>query len=505
MRKNSLNKARKFENEQEKHIKREDRPAFHLTPRIGWMNDPNGFCFYQGKYHLFYQYHPYSCHWGPMHWGHAVSDDLISWEPLPAALAPDSKNDFEGCFSGCGIERDDGKLALIYTGVRKNPSDKKRNVQIQCMAEGDGRDFGKLKSPIIDSSKVPVGCSIEDFRDPKVIRGQDGAFYLYAVNKSSDGRGQVLVYKSPDLTDWDYCNVAYKNDSGPGSMLECPDIFELDGHDILMLSAQEVLQSDDFDAGNIGICLIGRYDKSCHKFVPEKKQQIDRGLDFYAQQTIKAADGRRIMIGWLQNWDICNYREKDAKWYGQMSLPREIWIKDGLLFQRPVKEIEKYWSNRQEIKALKVINEKKVLSEVNGQCLDMTVTVRKCDKEVSYFNINLFEGEGSDRSERGDGGRHYARVYYDYKLGRAGIDRSRTGTKAALLHERSCGYKIKEGEPLKIRIITDRNSVEVFFGQGELAMSMSIYDDEKGAGLSFEALGSVEIDILCCQLALKEN
>lgn len=499
MHKYSVNKARKFEKEQEKEIKREDRPAFHLTPRIGWMNDPNGFCFYQGKYHLFYQYHPYSCLWGPMHWGHAVSDDLISWEPLPAALAPDSKNDFEGCFSGCGIERDDGKLALIYTGVRKNPSDKKRNVQIQCMAVGDGRDFEKLKSPIIDSSKVPAGCSIEDFRDPKVILGEDGAYYLYAVNKNADGRGQVLVYKSQNLTVWDFCNVAYKNDSGPGSMLECPDVFELDGHDILMLSAQEVLQSDDFDAGNIGLCLIGRYDKSCHKFVSEKKQQIDRGLDFYAQQTIKATDGRRIMIGWLQNWDICNYREKDTKWYGQMSLPREIWIKDGILFQMPVKEIEKYWSNRQEIKALKVKDEKKVLSEVRGQCLDMTVTVRKCDKEVSYFNINLFEGEGSD------GSRHYARVYYDYKLGKAGIDRSRTGTKAALLHERSCGYKIKDGEDLKLRIITDRNSVEVFFGQGELAMSMSIYDEAKGQGISFEALGGAEIDILSCQLALKEN
>jgi beta-fructofuranosidase len=499
MRKNNLNKARKFEKEQEKRIKREDRPLFHLTPRIGWMNDPNGFCFYQGKYHLFYQYHPYSCIWGPMHWGHAVSDDLISWEPLPAALAPDSKNDFEGCFSGCGIERDDGKLALIYTGVRKNPSDKKKNVQIQCMAVGDGRDFEKLKSPVIDSSKVPAGCSIEDFRDPKVIRGEDGAYYLYAVNKNADGRGQVLVYKSKDLTVWDFCNVAYKNDSGPGSMLECPDVFELDGHDILMLSAQEVLQSDDFDAGNIGLCLIGHYDKSCHKFVAEKKQQIDRGLDFYAQQTIKAPDGRRIMIGWLQNWDICNYREKDAKWYGQMSLPREIWIENGALFQRPVKEIEKYWGRRQEIKGLKVKDEKKILSEIQDQCLDMTVTVRKCDNELSYFNINLFEGEASD------GSIHYARVYYDYKLGKAGIDRSCTGTKAALLHERSCGYKIKDGEDLKLRIITDRNSVEVFFGQGELAMSMSIYDETKGQGISFEALGGAEIDILSYELALKEN
>ncbi len=115
----TLREARKFEEASEKLIKKEDRPAFHLSVRTGWLNDPNGFCWYQGKYHLFYQYHPYSSQWGPMHWGHAVSSDLLHWEYLPAALAPDEFYDRDGCFSGSAIELPDGRHLLMYTGVSK--------------------------------------------------------------------------------------------------------------------------------------------------------------------------------------------------------------------------------------------------------------------------------------------------------------------------------------------------------------------------------------------------
>ena len=104
-----LEKARKYEDEQGKQIKAEDRPAFHVSPYIGWMNDPNGFSYYQGEYHLFYQYYPYDTHWNSMHWGHVVSKDLLHWEYLPAALAPDEDYDKIGCFSGSAIELEDGR------------------------------------------------------------------------------------------------------------------------------------------------------------------------------------------------------------------------------------------------------------------------------------------------------------------------------------------------------------------------------------------------------------
>ena len=108
----TLREARKYEEVFEKMIPEEGRPAFHLTPRVGWMNDPNGFCRYQGKYHMFYQYYPFASHWDCMHWGHAVSEDLLHWTAVPAALAPDEAYDYNGCFSGSAIEMKDGKHLL---------------------------------------------------------------------------------------------------------------------------------------------------------------------------------------------------------------------------------------------------------------------------------------------------------------------------------------------------------------------------------------------------------
>ena len=139
----TLREARKYEEATEKIVTEQERPAFHLSSRIGWMNDPNGFSIYQGQYHMFYQYHPYSCIWGPMHWGHAVSRDLLHWEYLPAAIAPDCLYDRDGCFSGSAIEMPDGRQLLMYTGVYNevDPAGGKKEVQTQCIAIGDGRSI----------------------------------------------------------------------------------------------------------------------------------------------------------------------------------------------------------------------------------------------------------------------------------------------------------------------------------------------------------------------------
>ena len=118
---NILREARNYEEIMEQLIPEHARPSFHLSSRVGWMNDPNGLSYYQGKYHLFYQYYPYESKWGPMHWGHAVSEDLLHWEYLPAAIAPDTLADKDGCFSGSAVELADGRHLLMYTGVFKGP------------------------------------------------------------------------------------------------------------------------------------------------------------------------------------------------------------------------------------------------------------------------------------------------------------------------------------------------------------------------------------------------
>ena len=137
-----LAKAREYEAENGKQITEEERPVYHVTPTVGWLNDPNGFSYFDGKYHLFYQYNPYSTEWDTMHWGHLISEDLIHWERLPAALAPNEKYDNFGVFSGSAITAPDGRHLLIYTGVEefKNKDGGKELRQTQCLAFGDGVD-----------------------------------------------------------------------------------------------------------------------------------------------------------------------------------------------------------------------------------------------------------------------------------------------------------------------------------------------------------------------------
>lgn len=156
----TLLSARRAEAEGMERISPEERPAFHLTPPAGWLNDPNGFSFYGGQYHLFFQYNPYAAHWDKMHWGHAVTSDFLKWTYLPAVLAPDSFLDEGGCFSGSAIELEDGRQLLMYTGLTPEPKDcaspeadacdpdaKKapEYYQVQNLAVGDGRDYVKYE------------------------------------------------------------------------------------------------------------------------------------------------------------------------------------------------------------------------------------------------------------------------------------------------------------------------------------------------------------------------
>ena len=137
----TLREARKYEEASEKMIKQEERPDFHLSVRTGWMNDPNGFSYYNGQYHLFYQYNPYAPHWDSMHWGHAVTKDFLHWDYLPAALAPDEAYDRDGCFSGSALTLPDGRQLLMYTGVLRERKENGEHcdTQTQCPCRGRRR------------------------------------------------------------------------------------------------------------------------------------------------------------------------------------------------------------------------------------------------------------------------------------------------------------------------------------------------------------------------------
>ena len=338
-----LNKARAYEAEHGAAISPAERPAYHMTPYVGWLNDPNGFSYYKGRYHQFYQYNPYDVRWAPMHWGHAVSTDLLHWEYLPCALAPDSPADNgPGCFSGSATEMDDGKQLLMYTSViaEKQPNGEMRDIQTQSIAIGDGLNYEKPAcNPVLTQKDLPEGFSRFDFRDPKIWREADGTYSAVTVCLAEDGSGAAALFQSKDGFDWHFVTVLERCNNQYGKMWECPDFFPLDGKQVLMLGPMEMLPKGEFHNGHNVIAFIGSYDQATHTFTKENVQLMDGGIDFYATQTTLAPDGRRIMTAWLQTWSDTEDKPKGCKWFGQTICPRELHIKPGRAVQRAERQL----------------------------------------------------------------------------------------------------------------------------------------------------------------------
>ncbi|MBO5146004.1 MAG: glycoside hydrolase family 32 protein [Lachnospiraceae bacterium] len=472
---------------------KEAKPLFHVTPPVGWINDPNGFSYYKGEYHLFYQYHPYSTQWGPMHWGHCKTKDFVVWEQLPCALAPDTAYDGQGCFSGSAVEHE-GKHILMYTGVsEKQSSDGRVEVlQTQSIAVGDGISYVKYENnPVITAEKLPKGSSAADFRDPKIWKEQD-SFYAVIGSKDTDGNGQIALFSSKDAYDWkfekmlDYCKGEY------GKMWECPDFFELDGHHVLLVSPQFMqAQGLEFHSGNGTVYFIGNYDRESFEFTRGNGCQVDYGMDFYAPQTIQAADGRRIMIGWLQNWD--NYiTPEESEWSGMMTIPRELSVKDGKLVQVPVRELENYHNNRISYRQIKLSeNQNRIsLDGIKGRCLDMTIDIESGDFEE--FHIELAADE-----------KNCTRLSYDRKKKIITTDRTYSGLRKDVITSRSM-YVRETDHGLRLRVLLDKYCIELFVNDGEQAMTSLVYTPLSAENIYFSCDSNAVFSITKYEIKMPE-
>ncbi len=471
-------------------IAREPRPAFHLSARVGWMNDPNGFSFYQGKYHLFYQYHPYDSHWGPMHWGHAISKDLLCWKHLPIALAPDFPYDKDGCFSGSAIELDDHYHLLMYTGVVKDShsQNSKREIQTQCIAIGNGINYEKYPgNPVLTETSLPQGSSQFDFRDPKLWRDDKGVFHCVVGNCTQEKQdGQILVFKSEDCIHWSFEKILAVSNSKFGSMWECPDYFELDGKQVILVSPPDIIpQNLEYTNGHQTICFIGQENIDTGEWTEESNQSVDYGIDFYASQTILTPDGRRIMIAWMQNWYTSKLHSKDTPWFGQMTLPRELSIKNGRLYQKPVRELEQYWDNKIEYHEI-IVNGVLSLEGIKGRILDMELNIKPKDKEIIYRKFEIQFAKDN---------RYHTSVTFRPYESEVTIDRTFSGSCIAAAHQRRCQVNCQEGR-LKLRLILDRFSAEVFINDGEYVMTITIQTDLIADSISFFADETIIMDIV---------
>lgn len=314
------------------------RPGWHLAPCVGLLNDPNGFIYHAGYYHLFYQWNPLACAHGSKYWGHWRSADLIHWEHQPLALAPSEEYESHGCYSGSAVIHDE-RIHLMYTGNVKYPDGSR--TAFQCLARENARgEFDKL-GPVLS---LPVGYT-GHVRDPKVWQ-HDGRWYMVLGAQDLELKGKVLLFRSPDLHQWQSLGeIAGSGISGLndfGYMWECPDLFALGDEDVLIfcpqgLAAEAERYRNTYQAGYV----CGKLDYQQGQFNHGAFHELDAGFEFYAPQTTLAADGRRLLFGWMgiPDQDELYQPTVNYGWIHTMSCPRELSLRNGKVIQRPAREL----------------------------------------------------------------------------------------------------------------------------------------------------------------------
>lgn len=458
-------------------INEEFRPVFHMVPPIGWINDPNGFCWFKGRYHMFCQFYPYKPVWGPMHWGHWSSPDLVSWRWEGTALAPDQPYDNLGCFSGTALERE-GRLWLTYTGVHRDGEG--RVIQEQCLAvSDDGIRFEKYAgNPIITVDMLPPGSDRHDFRDPKLMDDERGLRIMVAHR--GEHSGHIVTFRGSDMYTWAYDGELA---DGISTMPECPDYFPLQGRDILLTCLMNQ-PKDGLKYQNEHHAVVyyaGKEEKG--RFTAEHMRSIDLGQDFYAPQTIMAPDGRRLMIGWMQMWGEAppNLYLRHG-WQGAYTFPRELNLEGNELIQKPVREIEGLYGESKALADMKADG----LTPVPGLYgrayrLSMTIGSMRGREQI----IRLMD----------DGGEVYARLCYDRESGVLSLDRSRMPWPIFALPQRREKHEAHDLaavqlpamlDSLDLDILADTCSIEVFAHGGRAVLTSLCYPEQRENGVSFE-------------------
>ena len=366
------------------------RPAFHFTPKQGWMNDPNGMIYLNGQYHLFFQHYPDSTVWGPMHWGHATSSDLVQWKEQPIALYPDSigmifsgsavldKNNTSGLGRG-GV----APLVAIFT-QHNMPGEKAGRNDFQNQSIAYSLDEGKTWTKYVGNPVLKTP-NLKDFRDPKVIWYAPTQKWIMNLAVAD----HVEFYSSPNLINWTKESEIGKNLFAHGGVWECPDLlhFNLNGKTIWVLLVS--MNPGGPNGGSATQYIVGDFDGHAFKPYSTDIKWMDYGPDNYAGVTFSNVGDRNILIGWMSNWNYANVVPTE-KWRSSMTVPRELKLieqnnnknansKDFLLLSSPVKEMKNAFTeimskenvipNRIDIKDIKATDFEIILSNTFNEKL----------------------------------------------------------------------------------------------------------------------------------------
>ncbi|KRE47106.1 glycoside hydrolase family 32 protein [Paenibacillus sp. Soil522] len=464
------------------------RPQFHFTPPAKWMNDPNGMVYFEGEYHLFYQHHPDGTTWGPMHWGHAISTDLIHWEHRPIALKPDENG---AIFSGSAVvDWEDtsgffsGKpgLVAIFTHADQYP-DSNRPRQRQSLAYSTDKGRTWL---LYEGNPVLCDEQILDFRDPKVFWHADSQRWILVLAAGD----RVHIYTSPNLKEWKFASEFGANEGSHDGVWECPDLIELpvEGQEnaskwVMIVSIGD---NPEFQEGSRTQYFVGHFDGQAftNDDSPETVLWLDHGRDNYAGVTWSDAnrtDNGKLFIGWMSNWKYANLTPTDS-WRSAMTLPRLLAlrsVRDGIrLVQKPVTDVQKLRQQTQLWEEASVSPGQNLLSDIHGDTYEI-----ECELVIGNASEIGFKLRRSEHEE--------TVVAYNAITQSLFIDRSVSGEKA--FHEAfGCRHDVAlqtENGRLKLHLFVDQSSVEVFANDGEIAITDQIFPDSQSTGLELYVHG----------------
>jgi beta-fructofuranosidase len=437
------------------------RPRYHFTSPANFMNDPSGLLRWKGRYHLLYQHNPHGAVSRDKHKGHAVSEDLVHWVHLPIALAPSPGGPDEAhCATGCLVD-DGGTPTLVYSAF----ASLEPLVESVCLARSDDDLLTWRKhagNPVL--AGPPEGLEVEGWRDPCVWREGGGWRMLLGSGLRGLG-GAALLYRSPDLEHWEYVGPLLLGEGREsGRMWECPNLFPLGGRHVLTVSSLP---------GRRALYFAGTYDG--RHFLPEAKGTLDWGGCLYAPQTVEDAQGRRILLGWLQEARTPQ-AQAAAGWSGVMSLPQVLSLgAGGALAAEPTPEVERLRGARHRYTGVELGEGVWALPEVQGEALEVVATVEV--GEASQVGLAL---------ARSPGGEEETLVVYDRARGRLRLDRRRSSRgEGVALDVCVAPLALAPGEPLRLRVFLDGSVVEVY-ANGGLYMAGRIYptrEDSLGVGV----------------------
>lgn len=484
-------------NSKEKNSVERYRPQVHFSPDSMWMNNPNGMVFYKGEYHLFYQYNPDSMKWGNMHWGHAVSDDLIHWAQLPIALYPDSLgNILSGSVvidwkntSGLGSELNPPMVAVFtyQNSILEKEGSNQFQTQGIAFSNDSGRTWEKYaQNPVINN------FGMKDFRDPKVFWDDETEKWIMVLAVHD----HVNIYSSTDLLKWEFESEFTPNFGSFEGIWECPDLFPLtmkNGEDrkwILLVS----LRNGAPNGGSGTQYFVGEFNG--HYFIPEgnKTKWLDFGSDNYASVSwsdVSEADCRRISIGWMNNWQ---YAEEipTTLWRGAMTVPRKLSLtkiyEQTMISSEPIEEFDAAVSEVKKLEPTKVNGEALIENDFETPSvltLRFNTSKRTALGFPESFGLRLYNDINEQLTIGMDNLNQM--IFVDRSL--AGWDNE--SNLFARIHYAPYFYNSDE---IELKIIIDRSSVELFTKEGLVVMTEQYYTSEPLNRISiFSKNGEIEV------------